>query len=272
MQRFTAGDGLELAWVEDDFTDAWREARPLVLLHAAMGDSLRYSAWVPHLAGRYRVIRMDLRGHGCSAIPPERPALTMDRLVADVHDLMAHLGLERAHFVGNSAGGYVAQNLAMSAPDKVISLSLFGSTPGLKNSQAASWLPQVAEKGIRRFVTETIADRFPLDATEPGRVQWFIDSCARNDPEYIMRFVRLMTTLDWSDRLAAIRCPTLIVVPGAETVGSTRNYDVMRDTIPDVELVSFEGMPHNICDAVPHRCAEEVLRFLDARFGDRAGD
>lgn len=272
MQRCNASDGLELAYVEDDFTDAWREARPLLLLHAAMGDSLRYSAWIPHLAGRYRVIRMDLRGHGRSAVPPATPALSMRRLVADVRDLMAHLGIASAHFVGNSAGGYVAQNLAMDTPHAVTSLCLFGSTPGLKNSQAATWLPQVERKGIRQFVTETIADRFPLATTHPGRVQWFIDSCAKNDPEFIMRFVRLMTTLDWSDRLAAIRCPTLVVVPGAETVGSTHNYDVMRDTIPDVELVSFEGMPHNICDALPQRCAAEVLRFLDARFWDRAGD
>ena len=271
MQRFTASDGLELAYVVDDFTDPWRDARPLVLLHAAMGDSLRYSMWVPGLSACYKVVRMDLRGHGRSAIPPESPALSMERLVQDVVDLMAHLGLEQAHFVGNSAGGYVAQNLAMAHPDRVLGLCLFGSSPGLKNSQAATWLPQVAEKGIRQFVTETIADRFPLDSTEPGRIQWFIDSCARNDPAYLLRFIGLMTTLDWSDQLHRIRAPTLIVYPGAETVGSTGSYDVMRERIPDVELVSFEGMPHNICDALPQRCAAEVLRFLDARFADRAG-
>jgi len=255
----------------DDFTDAWRQARPLVLLHAALGDSLRYSAWVPHLSAHYRVVRMDLRGHGRSQVPPDPPPLSMDRLVDDVLDLMAHLDLDMAHFVGNSAGGYVAQNLAMSRPEKVLSLCLFGSSPGLKNSQAASWLPQVKEKGIRRFVTETIADRFPMDSTEPGRIQWFIDSCADNDVAYMLRFIGLMSTLDWSEDLHRIVAPTLLVVPGAETVGSNRSYDAMKERIGDLEVVSFEGMPHNICDAVPHRCAAEVLRYLDARFADRAG-
>ena len=179
---------------------------------------------------------------------------------------MDELGLAKAHFVGNSAGGYVAQNLALTHPEKVTSLCLFGSPPGLKNSQASTWIPQVAEKGLRQFVTETIADRFDLANTAPERVQWFIDSCADNDPEYIMRFVGLMSSLEWGDQVHRITVPTLVVMPGNETVGPASNYDVMRDTMPDVTFVTLDGLPHNICDAVPRRCALEARRFLQARF------
>ncbi|MDD9906245.1 MAG: alpha/beta hydrolase [Rhodospirillaceae bacterium] len=271
METFQAGDGNAIAYCVDDFTDPWREAKTVILLHSAMANAQRYYAWVPAMARRYRVVRMDLRGHGDSAVPPADPPLSMDRLVQDVLDLMDHLQIERAHFVGNSAGGYVTQNLAMSHPERIESAALFGSTPGLKNTQAASWLPQVAEKGLRGFLAETIAERFDLDTTDPGIVEFFLDQCATNDTAFIGRFIGLMTTLDWSDRLSEIRCPTLIVMPGAETVGSTKNYDVMRDTIPDVEVVTYEGMPHNICDAVPDRCARDVLDFLERRFGDQAG-
>jgi hypothetical protein len=41
----------------------------------------------------------------------------------------------------------------------------------------------------------------------------------------------------------------------------------MRARIPDVELIAYEGLPHNICDIVPERCAADVLAFLDRRFG-----
>ena len=82
MSHFEASDGVSLAYVVDDFTDTWADSQPLVLLHAAMGDALRYSAWVPHLAGHFRVIRPDLRGHGRSQVPPESPPLGMERLVA----------------------------------------------------------------------------------------------------------------------------------------------------------------------------------------------
>lgn len=270
MQHFNASDGLRLGYTIDDFTDPWIKAPTLLLLHAAMGHSKRYYAWVPRLCRHYRVVRMDLRGHGESAVPPAEPALTMERLVQDTIELLDHLGCERPHIVGNSAGGYIGQQLAMNHPDRLTSLMLFGSTPGLKNSQAASWIPRVAKDGLRKFLADTISDRFPVDRTDPRHIEWFLDEAAKNDTAYIARFVGLMSSLEWSDQVHRIKCPTLVVYPGAETVGSTHNYDAMRDNIPDVEMISYEGLPHNICDSVPDRCTGDVLRFLEKRFGKPA--
>lgn len=266
--HFTASDGLRLNYLVDDFTDPWTKPATLLLLHAAMGHARRFYAWVPGLSRRYRVVRMDLRGHGSSQVPPAEPPLSMDRLVADTRELLDHLGCAQAHIVGNSAGGYVAQNLAMSAPQRVASLMLFGSTPGLKHSQAATWLPRVAKEGLRNFLADTISDRFPVERSDPRHIEWFLDEAAKNDVGYIARFIGLMTTLDWSDRLHEIKCPALIVYPGAETVGPARAYDAMAARIPDAEVISYEGMPHNICDSLPDRCVEDVLAFLDRRFGD----
>jgi len=271
LEHFQTDDGIRIGYYVDDFSDPWKSTTTLLLLHAAMGHSKRFYAMVPPLARHYRVIRMDLRGHGESQVSSAESPLTMPRLVQDVRGLMDHLGLARVHVVGNSAGGYVGQNLAMASPDRVQSLMLFGSTPGLKRSQAASWLPRVAKEGLRNFLADTIADRFPLDRTDPGLVHWFLDEAAKNDTAYIARFIGLMTTLDWSDELHRIVCPTLVVIPGAETVGSTANYDVMRERIPDVKLLSYEGLPHNICDIDPNRCAADVLAFLRERFGVAAG-
>ncbi len=268
MQTFRTSDGIDIAYCIDDVTDPWKKADTLVLLHSAMANAQRFYAWVPKLSRHYRVLRMDLRGHGASEVPPAKPALTIARLVQDTVEMLDRLGLESAHFVGNSAGGYVVQNLAMSHPSRIKSALLFGSTPGLKNTQAASWLPQVAEKGLRTFLAETIDDRFDLDQTDPGLVEFFLDQCATNDTAFIGRFIGHMTTLDWSDHLGEIRCPTLIVMPGAETVGGTGNYDVMRETIPDNAFLSYEGLPHNICDAVPDRCVDDVLAFLERRFSN----
>ena len=66
VQHFTASDGLQLAYAIDDFTDPWTSASTLLLLHAAMGHSGHYYAWVPRLSRHYRVVRVDLRGHGAS--------------------------------------------------------------------------------------------------------------------------------------------------------------------------------------------------------------
>jgi pimeloyl-ACP methyl ester carboxylesterase len=262
---FRASDGNRIAYTIDDFTDPWQAPETLLLLHAAMGSSKRWYAAVPPLCRHYRVVRMDLRGHGDSQVPPPEPALTMDRLVQDVRELLDHLECEAVHIGGNSAGGYLAQNLAMTSPERVRSLVLFGSTPGLKNSQAHTWLPRVAREGLRNFLAATIQDRFP-PGHDRGHIEWFLDEAAKNDTAYIGRFIGLMTTLWWADELVRIACPTLVVMPGAETVGSTQNYQTMRAKIPDCELIAYEGLPHNICDIVPDRCAADILAFLRRRF------
>lgn len=267
MQKLRTSDGIEIAYTIDDFTDPWKQADTLLLLHAAIGHSRRFYAWVPKLSRSYRVVRMDLRGHGESQVPSPGSTLTMERLVQDVVELLDHLGCERPHIVGNSAGGYIAQNLAMTLPQRVRSLLLFGSTPGLRNSQAATWLPRVAKEGLRNFLAATIADRFPVERTDPRYIEWFLDEAVKNDVPYLARFIGLMASLEWSDRLHEIKCPTLVVYPGAETVGTTKNYDAMRERILDVEMVAYEHLPHNICDSVPDRCVEDVITFLRWRFG-----
>jgi 3-oxoadipate enol-lactonase len=267
MESFTAGDGSRLAYYIDDFTDPWRKPPLLLLLHAAMGSAKRYYAWVPALARHYRVVRMDLRGHGGSVIPFADRPLTLNRLVTDVVELMDHLCCPSAHIVGNSAGGYLGQQLAMSHARRVRSLMLFGSTPGLKNSQAPTWIPQIEAKGLRVFLAETIAERLPLGQVDPGLVEWFLDEAAKNDPAYIGKFVLLMASYDWSDQLGHIQCPTLVVVPAAEPIGSTANYEPFRRLVPDVEMRVYDGAPHNICNAFPDRCTSDVLEFLTRRFG-----
>jgi 3-oxoadipate enol-lactonase len=263
---FRTGDGLSLAYYTDDFTDPWKPAPTLLLLHAAMGSARRYFAWVPYLSRQYRVVRLDLRGHGRSQVPPPEQPLLLERLVADVVELLDDLGVAAAHIVGNSAGGYLGQQLAMYHAQRVKSLCLFGSTPGLKNSQAPSWIPQIGAKGLRGFLAETIRDRLPQDA-DPGLVEWFLDEAAKNDPAYIGKFVLLMASYDWSGEMGRIACPTLVVIPGGETVGGVANYQPFRN-VPDVELRVYDGMPHNICDSVPDRCALEVRDFLHRRFGE----
>ena len=229
--RFRGSSGVALSFTFDDFTDPWRPPHTLLLLHAAMGSSKRWYAAVPALCRHYRVVRMDLRGHGESQVPPPEPPLSMDRLVQDVRELLDHLGCGPVHIVGNSAGGYLAQNLAMAVartraqPDAVRLHARPEEQPGAHLAAARR------AEGLRNFLAATIEDRFP-HGHDRGHIEWFLDEAAKNDTAYIGRFVGLMTTLWWADELPRIKCPTLLVMPGAETVGSTQNYEIMRRRFP----------------------------------------
>jgi pimeloyl-ACP methyl ester carboxylesterase len=266
QQFFTTGDGKRIAYYQDDFTDPWTQPPPILLLHSAMSNSQRFFAMVPPLARRHPVVRMDLRGHGGSHTPAPDEPFSLERLTQDAVELLDHLGIRHAHVVGNSAGGYVAQQIAIHHPDRTLSLTTYGSTPGL-NPAALDWLPQMQKEGYTPFLARTIHMRFDLQRTDPALVQWFLKQTAECDPAFVARFISHMASRSWGEDLARISCPVLVVYPGEETVGGTDGYEPYRRHVKDVRLLEYEHMPHNICDMAPERCAADLLAFLRERFG-----
>ncbi len=263
---FRTSDGITLRYIVDDFTPPWKKADTLVMLHAAFGTMNRFRAWVAHVAGRYRTVRWDMRGHGDSDLPGDDLDLSIERLTQDYIELLDHLGVEKAHLVGSSTGGIIGMHAAVEHPGRMLSLSSYAAIPGLapstRHNDYNDWESGLVREGVRDFLRRTISQRFHVDRVEPAFVDWFIEESARNDPRFLSRFVHMMTKFNFGDRLTEIRCPTLFVVPSNDPVHSMDNYNVLR-AVPDHRFVVFENMPHNITDAVPDRCAAELVKFLE---------
>ena len=263
MQKFKASDGLTIAYALDDYTDPWTPADTLILIHAAMGSSKRFYAWVPHLGRDFRVVRIDMRGHGETGIPGPGQ-LDQRRIVKDIVELADHLGAKRFHIAGSSAGAIVAEKAAIDYPDRVLSLAAFAGTGGIRHARQdqLSWVKRSVEKGLAAFLRETIADRVDLKTADPGFVEWFIAESAKTPVAVLERFVPMMREFVVIDDLHRIRCPVLAVAPGGDPIHSVGNYRALPDRIPGCEFIVYEGLPHNITDAVPDRCAEDLKRFL----------
>ncbi|MCE9641712.1 MAG: alpha/beta hydrolase [Betaproteobacteria bacterium] len=242
MERMTTSDALRIAYTVDDYTDPWTAAPTVVLLHSAMSSSRRLYAMVPHLARRFRVVRMDIRGHGESDIPRADQPLTLARLTQDVLELLDHLRVDRAHLLGVSGGGYLAQQIAIHHPARAASILLFASRPGFKDSNGAKWIPEMERIGLRAFIAETLEERLPL--------------------AQVKRFVLYMTTQYWMEDLAKIRCPTLLVAPAGDVIGNAGAYAQMQKLIKGSELITYDVANHNICDYLADRCAQDALCFL----------
>ena len=262
IQRFKASDGLQLAYSIDDFSDPWAQSQTLILIHAAMGSSRRLYKWVPILSRHFRVVRPDMRGHGETEIPGPGQ-LSLERLTQDVIELADQLGVARFHIAGSSAGAIVAMRTTLDHPERILTLTNFASTPGLKNSliDMDKWVREIGAKGMRRFLEETIEERFP-NVADKGFLGWFIEESARTDPELFARFGPMMKAVDFTDRLREIRCPMLNVVPGHDPLGAPGQYEVYQQHVPHCEFIVYDGLPHNITDSVPERCAHDLLRFL----------
>ena len=266
MASFTASDGTRLDYAIDDFTDPWRKAPTLLLLHSAMGCKDRFFSWMPGLVRHFRVLRLDFRGHGASEVPPPERPFDIARLEADIIECLDEAQVEKAHVAGASAGGYMAIRLAMDHPDRVQSLALFGATPGFKGGQAQQWIPRIRKDGFRRFLADTIDDRFPIGKCDPKLVEWFLDQAGASDPAFVPRFIGLMDQQDWSAELHKIRCPTFLAIPGAGKIGDYAAFERMRRQVAGIEVATYDDAPHNVWDFMADRCVADTLDFIRRRF------
>ena len=260
-EYFTASDGVRLAYRVDDFTDAWKPAPVLVLVHPGMGSAERLQAWVPHFAREYRVVRPDLRGHGRSDAGMDQP-LTLERLGLDLIELFDHLGIADAHVMGSSAGGIVAMEAALQAPARFASLALFAATPGIHPSRPkkGNWLERVGKNGVRHFLNETVHDR--IGEASPEMIRWYLDTAEGVTPAFLGRFVPLLASHYFPEKLAAFDFPVLMCVPEPDPSVEDSEYALMRTYLRNCTYVGIPGGGHGMTAQIPDQCSRVLNEFL----------
>jgi pimeloyl-ACP methyl ester carboxylesterase len=152
---------------------------PLVL-HPGFAGSLAdwYSAgYVDALKGQYTLVLMDQRGHGASGKPHETARYTIDQRVADILAVLDALGIDRAHFLGYSAGGNFGFYLGAWAPYRCLSLALGAGTPFGAEPNVA-WA-KLLDQGMETFIAEGIERALgPLPADVRARLLTINDARA----------------------------------------------------------------------------------------------
>lgn len=260
---FTASDGTRLAYALDDFTDPWKKAPWVILIHPGMGSSERLFAWVPHFARNYKVVRPDVRGHGKSEPGTGKP-LTLERIGRDLKELMDHLGIDKAHVMGSSAGGMVAMQCAFRWPERFQSMSLFAATAGIHpdRPKKGNWLERAGKHGVRHFLNDTVKDRIGEASAE--HVKWFLDSAEGITVEYLAQFVPLMASEYFPERLAEYNFPVQMVVPVPDPMVEAGQYEEMRKHLKKCTYVEIPGAGHGMSAEIPDRCAAEFRKFIEA--------
>jgi len=114
----------EINGIDIYFEQHGESGEPLVLMHGYTGDITDWRFQFPEFSRTHRVLMMDHRGHGRSDAPRERDSYTIDQMANDALALTESLGLERYHLVGHSMGGAIAQEMALSSPGRLLSLTL----------------------------------------------------------------------------------------------------------------------------------------------------
>jgi 3-oxoadipate enol-lactonase len=234
------------------------EGFPLVLIHGLAGDHSAWAPQLPRLSARYRTIAFDNRGAGQSTQRDE-PVSTED-LARDTLGLMDSLGLERAHVVGRSMGGAVAQQMALLEPDRVASLVLLASFARLDPlgmrvlanmrevlEWTESWTAH-ARHSVQNFVSARFFNEQP-DAV--AAIEGLIGGETRLQACYV-RQNHACLEHDTLDRLEQIRCPTLVLGGGRDPICSP-TATAWLGRIPGSETVLFEESSHFFLLEEPER-------------------
>lgn len=184
-----------------------------VMLGGSLGSTR--SMWAPQieaLSSCARVISYDVRGHGESGLPDG--AFTITDLAQDVVDLMDHLDIDTADFVGLSIGGMIAMTTAIEHPQRVSSLALLCTSAYV--GPANTWTDRAAlarESGTSALAPAVVSRWLTTDfaSTHQSDVDFIIDMVASTDDEAYARCCEAIATYDLRERLREINVPTLIV-------------------------------------------------------------
>jgi 3-oxoadipate enol-lactonase len=231
---------MKLAWEERG------DGAPLLLI-----QGLGYGRWswepvVPRLSDRYRVLWFDNRGIGESD-KPEGP-YTAKLMAGDARQVLDEAGIGRAHVLGASLGGMIAQELAAGSPERVDKLILCCTTPGGAATvpmpdvtvqlfaEAATLAPEVA---LRRFVENALAAGAPVELT-----QELFERRTANPPDPAGWQAQAAAGLGFAGVEGTIDAPTLIVTGTEDNVVDPRNSDVLAERIPGAVVQRIESAGH----------------------------
>jgi len=254
---------------------------PLVLLHGFTGSSASWRNIMPDLSARFRVIAVDLPGHGQTGSPSEIHRYQMPVITGDLIQLLESLDASPAHCLGYSMGGRLALYLAIHHPENVRSLILESTSPGLadpreraaRQQQDEALAERIEQDGIPAFVANwerlplfASLDRLPLSALAELREQRLANSATGLANSLRGMGTGVQPSL-W-DRLEALELPILQIVGRLDEKFVALNR-AMAGKFPDARLAIVDGAGHIVHLEQPGEYSRQVCGFLNNESDDR---
>lgn len=244
---------------------------PIIFVHEFAGDLRSWEYQLRHFGRWYRCIAYNARGYPPSHVPEDWQSYSQKRAVADILAVMDHLGLEKAHVVGLSMGGFAALQLGLDAPERALSLCVagvgYGSEPDKqqlfrKEAQISATL--LKENGMEAFAAKYAVGptRLPFRDGDPRGFAEFVGQLAEHsalgsaNTQLGVQGNR-PSLYDLVEDLRKINVPTLIL-NGDEDYPCLAPGIMLKQVIPSAALSVIPNCGHTINLELP----DEFNRIL----------
>ena len=245
-------------------------ATPVLLLHA-WGESWHsFDRLVPLLPATVHAMAMDQRGHGDA----DKPAVgySLEDFAMDVVAFMDAVGISSAVLLGSSSGGYIAQQVAVTSPDRVAGLVLVGSPRSLRGRPPfADEVDQLTDPVDAQWVREFLT-WFPRFHQVP---QWYLDDRVQDGAAMPARAWResltgLITARPPTES-GTIMAPALIVWGARDQLLTREDEQALAAAIPGSRLIVYEDTGHLVLWEQPERVAVDLTAFAENLAGKSPG-
>jgi 3-oxoadipate enol-lactonase len=267
VRRVEVEPGVELA------VEVRGDGPALVCVHGFGGAKEDFADHIAALAARWRVITVDLRGHGDSDGPAELSAYSLDRLARDVEAVADAVGAHRFRLLGHSMGGMVARRIVLDHPERVDALVMMstaagppiGLDPDLVDVGAALALDDWAE--LTRMLDEVAPLRTAAYQRLVSEREGFADFLAWKwsrvaPPMWAALAPQIAREPVDLERLRAVTCPTLVIVGDLDAAF----YDgslALADAVPGSRLAVIDDAGHHPQFEQPETWLDVVTAFLE---------
>lgn len=238
-------------------------ATPVLLLHAWGESRDSFDRLLPLLPYTVHALALDQRGHGGADRP--RTGYSVAELADDVVAFLDAVGLSSAVLLGSSSGGYVAQQVAVTHPNRVTGLVLVGSPRSLQGRPSfADEVDQLSDPVDVAWVRRSLT-WFPRFHEVP---EWYIDDRVHDGartPAHVWRatFDGLCDATPPTD-IGTISCPALIVWGERDELVGREQQQALVDAIPGSRLVVYEDTGHLVLWEQPERVAGDLTTFVES--------
>jgi len=250
---------------------------PIVMVHGFSASLHAWEPWVARLGRDYRIVTLDLPGHGLTRAPASYRT-SMDGFAEVIDSLAQRLRLGRYVVVGNSMGGGAAWDLALGHPDHLRGLVLVDSVgwPMPGRNAGSPLIFKILAHPVGRALLRNLDTR-PL--AESGLKAAYVDRSLVT-PALVDRYVDLSRApghrdilLNGQDRGAApvtaatfkaIRTPTLVMHGEADALIPVAAGRALAAAIPGARLITYAGVGHVPMEQIPDRSAEDLRAFMQS--------